>query len=84
MYQRLPTLLNTAAKSGLRRGRLQQRQPQGVRSYATHQEQDQKPSRNSTPLIVSGLLILGGVAYFATSQSKYTHEYPNELLTHVF
>ncbi|CAO3588029.1 unnamed protein product [Absidia cylindrospora] len=67
MLQHLPTLFKSSIKSGIRTG-AQQRRNTTIRSYATHQEQDAKPSGSSTPLIVAGVLAVGGYIYYSKNK----------------
>ncbi|ORZ21315.1 hypothetical protein BCR42DRAFT_448173 [Absidia repens] len=76
MLQRLPILFKSSIKSGIRTG-TQERRNTAIRSYATHQEQDAKPSSSSTPLIVAGVLAVGGYVYYSKNKGPSGNKKPD-------
>ncbi|KAI8330082.1 hypothetical protein BC941DRAFT_187635, partial [Chlamydoabsidia padenii] len=59
MYSRLPMRFNATAKSGLSR-----------RFYATHHQEQDPKSGSSVPLIIAGLIGVGGLVYYSNKGGK--------------
>jgi hypothetical protein len=67
MYRRLPSLLHNNIRAGVRQQQQQQRGA-ALRHYNT--PQDAQPSGNATPLIIAGLLGVGGYVYYSRHKGK--------------